>query len=814
MEDRGIVNRPAAVPFASPSPAPAVAGIGSNIPVPASAVAAPSPAAAVTGIGNTVAASPSPTPAATTLNSYSPSDTDLQAMGMTRDQWSIIQTELSKMDFSNLQIGGFDANPARGGNLDKFKTFTAPLSNKGNPTARTAFVDNKFNVIEGQPVRLFDNKTGKVIYEGIGYEGAEKAIELAQNLTNDLGNKADWDIQTGQLKNAINSPYGVLEFGNEFKTVAHEKANKPIIGEVLDVLGDAALGFIIGGPIGAAIAAGASIAGVNVSDIAYPMIATAALGPAGFLGTMGAAALGSAVSSVVQGRSIEETLIRAGMTGLTAGVLDKTGIGSKISDAVGGVLKDIGFESQVGDIISGIGGSGGSSAAAAIGDEIIVTALANTTAAGIGGSLGSLTSQSIVDAAKQLYPDYVPSDATKNLLEKVDVSSPGLDELVITANPVTDALSGIAPIVPAAVVNQQPVEQRPAEKPPENQQVEEVIPETVVTAQQPTAPVAGLVNAAPIIQEATPTVEDDEIVLTAQTPTESVAGVGSLAGAIPGFVADNYGTYQPQEPITQTNPETGEEELIITAQNQPVLLPSVAEALINQTLPEFTQTPEIVEPEKSVGDYIKDAVRVVSAVSPLIPLATGGGGDGGTSGIGGGGPGLTYNPTVLTPTVTPESVLANGGKYPYNPFTYGRAGGDQETEYEFFTRALANPVTVPVRTGPPEVPAKKEGGEMHDDMVKHLVEYQKGGGHRGPGKVTGVGSGQEDLIPAWLSDGEYVWSAQDVADLGDGSTDEGVRRLDKMRQMVRKQAGRKDVKKIAKPQKGIDTMIKAVGGPV
>lgn len=118
-----------------------------------------------------------------------------------------------------------------------------------------------------------------------------------------------------------------------------------------------------------------------------------------------------------------------------------------------------------------------------------------------------------------------------------------------------------------------------------------------------------------------------------------------------------------------------------------------------------------------------------------------------------------------------------------------------------------------------DVPAMKDGGEAEDDydgddMVKHLIAWQKGGGHQGPGKVKGIGSGQEDKIPAWLSDGEYVWSAQDVSDLGDGSTDEGVRRLDKMRQMVRRRAGRKDVKKIAKPQHGIDTMLKAVGGPV
>ncbi len=131
----------------------------------------------------------------------------------------------------------------------------------------------------------------------------------------------------------------------------------------------------------------------------------------------------------------------------------------------------------------------------------------------------------------------------------------------------------------------------------------------------------------------------------------------------------------------------------------------------------------------------------------------------------------------------------------FNPFTYGQSENSAETAY--FNRL-----------------GMAEGGEADDDMVRHLLEYRKGGGHNGPGPVKGIGSGQEDKIPAWLSDGEYVWSAQDVADLGDGSTDEGVRRLDKMRQMVRKQAGRKDVKKIAKPQRGIEEMLKAVGGKV
>ena len=128
--------------------------------------------------------------------------------------------------------------------------------------------------------------------------------------------------------------------------------------------------------------------------------------------------------------------------------------------------------------------------------------------------------------------------------------------------------------------------------------------------------------------------------------------------------------------------------------------------------------------------------------------------------------------------------------------------------------AAVNPDSAEYQAGMGVAPGMAEGGEAGDDMISHLISYHKNGGHNGPGRVKGIGSGQEDKIPAWLSDGEYVWSAQDVADLGDGSTDEGVRRLDKMRQMVRKQAGRKDVKKIAKPQQGIDRMLKAVGGAV
>ena len=166
----------------------------------------------------------------------------------------------------------------------------------------------------------------------------------------------------------------------------------------------------------------------------------------------------------------------------------------------------------------------------------------------------------------------------------------------------------------------------------------------------------------------------------------------------------------------------------------------------------------------------------------------------------------------------PRKLIREKNAPTFDPFTYGQKSG----EFNFFKPMVEAPAAAPAPAAPAAPPiqydengmAYKEGGAADDDMMAHLVAYHRDGGHQGPGQVRGIGTGQDDKIPAWLSDGEYVWSAQDVADLGDGSTDAGVRKLDQMRQLVRKQAGRKDVKKIAKPQRGIDHMLKAVGGSV
>jgi hypothetical protein len=59
----------------------------------------------------------------------------------------------------------------------------------------------------------------------------------------------------------------------------------------------------------------------------------------------------------------------------------------------------------------------------------------------------------------------------------------------------------------------------------------------------------------------------------------------------------------------------------------------------------------------------------------------------------------------------------------------------------------------------------------------------------GAGAVAGPGDGREDLIDAKLSDGEYVFDAETVSLLGNGSTEAGARQLDNLRQRIRAHKG-------------------------
>lgn len=169
----------------------------------------------------------------------------------------------------------------------EYSLIQAALSNKGNPTSQG--FGNLMVVEQNQPVRIVD-KSGEVLFEGIGPEAARQAVIIGQNLSDTQGNKAGWNIQT--------VPVGA----ENYATIANEKVNKSALGVI--------------------------------ADVGLPILASALVPGGGLLGTILPAAAGSAASSVAQGRGLGDTLLRAAMAGGGAGLGEKF-----LSPAINAALK-------------------------------------------------------------------------------------------------------------------------------------------------------------------------------------------------------------------------------------------------------------------------------------------------------------------------------------------------------------------------------------------------------------------------------------------------------------------------------------------
>jgi hypothetical protein len=85
-------------------------------------------------------------------------------------------------------------------------------------------------------------------------------------------------------------------------------------------------------------------------------------------------------------------------------------------------------------------------------------------------------------------------------------------------------------------------------------------------------------------------------------------------------------------------------------------------------------------------------------------------------------------------------------------------------------------------------PLRAAGGAMNPQFM-----YRAGGlgtreDFRHGKHVAGEGDGQSDDIPAWLADGEFVFPADVVSALGNGSTKAGTDKLYKMMHEIRARA--------------------------
>jgi hypothetical protein len=99
---------------------------------------------------------------------------------------------------------------------------------------------------------------------------------------------------------------------------------------------------------------------------------------------------------------------------------------------------------------------------------------------------------------------------------------------------------------------------------------------------------------------------------------------------------------------------------------------------------------------------------------------------------------------------------------------------------------------------PEEMMPEEMIGAMSDDPMAGMdtVGYIPGGGYVGD---LSQGGGQDDMIQAMLSPGEYVFDATTVADLGDGNPEEGARKLDELRRLIAANKGRNNPGMIPPP---------------
>jgi hypothetical protein len=139
----------------------------------------------------------------------------------------------------------------------------------------------------------------------------------------------------------------------------------------------------------------------------------------------------------------------------------------------------------------------------------------------------------------------------------------------------------------------------------------------------------------------------------------------------------------------------------------------------------------------------------------------------------------TPDPTGYTPGVSPERrYFAKGG--------IASMRGEEGMTANVVNEAKAALLNEHPR--PKEALARFEG-MFGSDALGMLRDRMTGG------RITGAGGGMDDLIPGTiegrqqvrLADGEFVIPSDVVSGLGDGSTDQGVRRLHEMMNSVRKQ---------------------------
>jgi len=210
---------------------------------------------------------------------------------------------------------------------------------RGMPATKGLGKDARFTPLDPNAVyAVVNERTGEVVSTGTGAEGM-RAAQAATAQLSEAGRKADWavvktDPNTGQSSAAANV----------------DPRQSPL-GKFADVVLPAALAFTPLGPVGGA-------------------------------------ALGSGISSVAQGRSLTDTLLRAGISGAAAGV------GAGVGGELGGALTKV--APPVGQVAASTAGQVGGQA---LGDIVVSRSLGALAGGALGTAAGAGLSGTLANMA-------------------------------------------------------------------------------------------------------------------------------------------------------------------------------------------------------------------------------------------------------------------------------------------------------------------------------------------------------------------------------------------------------------------------------
>jgi len=640
---------------------------------------------------------------------------------------------------------------------------TSALSNKGNPTGYGQ--DNTFRVREAQEIRIFD-KDGNILFSGAGPEAAKQAVSIGQNLSDTLGRKAGWTIQTGDQYLNTDGTVG----GTRWNDVANEKTNKSTLGTIASVVGTAlpiAVGFIPGLQGVGAVLASAGAGGVGAALRGQDILKGIAMGG---LSAAGGQYLGDALKGA--GMGLSTNAARA--------------IGTGIGSTTGGVVTGQNF----GNALLGGVASGGLSY---LGGEIMKPGARTTTGAdtNVNAVNAPLDPSTITVTGTRLAnlaaPSVTLSGAPKTTAPKEQPTTLTPEEIIVTAGRTPNLTSSVFSVPGLAPLPKEITDlaaQATEELPPAEEAAltdDEIIVRALRDAQ--TGFTSGGFNVgAPNVN--TDFSVPDEILVNAQKAADTTSSTLAVGG--------------PDIPVDTEFPE----EIKVTAKKveEPVTSSSVL------TVPGLAPLPkDIVDAAEGAETDDKNKLGVKEALA-LLGLLGGLGGGGGGGGTGTAGTGK-FQPIFSQKLPTPGEggslkvgglkgpVTGAAGTYSARPVTdwyrFGMgpamdipAGADLSgatSPYAGYGPGTLGEETFKAVSGIPEQPTgMSHGGTMG---------YARGSS-RESFAVNGPGTGRSDDIPAVLSDGEYVIDAETVALLGDGSSKAGAKKLDEMRINVRKHKGR------------------------